>query len=129
LANFHSLAMDHRHWRILDAINAAPTGEISLANIQKHYGPAAMMETLEQLYDAGWIDNVWVPVAQGKAPQRRPHQFRLTADGQNKYNQQRKNAPEATDAPIHEEPADDSPKRGRPQGAKNRPKAEETAAS
>lgn len=122
MPNFLALGLKATHWRILDAINAAPNGIATQVQIQAHFGPAAMMESLEQLYDAGHIENTMIQVRQGLPPKREPTKFIMSPAGKQMYDRNRKTAPAETDAPIGGGPVDDAPKRGRPPGAKNRPK-------
>lgn len=122
MPNFLALGLKAPHWRILDAINNAPNGTATQVQIQAHFGPAAMMEALEQLYDAGHIENTMVQVRQGLPPKRKPTEFIMSPAGKQTYDRLRKSAPAEADFPIGGETVDDAPKRGRPPGSKNRPK-------
>lgn len=119
---FAQLTLRAEHWKILDAIDAQPNGVATQKQIQEHYGTAAMMERLEELYESGHIINVLVPVSMGRAPQRKPHDFQMSPEGRQNYERNRKVAPQIPQ--IHDDPTppSDEPARGRPPGSSNKVK-------
>lgn len=123
MASFLQLHLRAEHWRILDAIAASPNGETRQDKIQEHFGEQPIMQWLEQLFEAGYIENKLVPSRPGQAPRRVPHVHRLTVAGRQHYDGYRKNAPAETDQPFSSTPPE-PPTRGRPQGARNRPKVD-----
>lgn len=122
-SSLHSFRLDHRHWRLLDGIAQAPNGEIRQHKLQEYFGTEAMMQVLEDLYENGFIENVHHVHKPGMPPQRIKDLFRLTLEAQRLYDKSANNRPPAP--PVHPTPlteADERDPRGRPPGARNKPK-------
>lgn len=125
MADMATIAMKGQHWIILELIAASPTGKVTQAQIQAAFGPRAMMEHLEELFEANIITNDARMSKNG--PVRIPAVFMLSAEG---YAYHQKNAISGTRLAARvqaEWKEEDQPKNvkrgpGRPPGSKNEPK-------
>lgn len=126
MADMATIAMKGQHWIIIDLIAASPAGKVSQAKIQEAFGPRAMMEYLEELFEANIVTNDAQMTRQG--PKRIASVFMLSAEGFAYHQKNARHGATLAAKTKAEWAAEDSPQKpakrgpGRPPGSKNEPK-------